>query len=204
MQCFPPHTFVLPPLVLESFTTISLPPMTEGVQKVWPVSTEDGNAVYTTITTTVVITVPALTTSIIHFSNIPWTQTDDNDDDNTVIWFYTSIEPHGTRGGTRPNARRIIPCIGFCSGGGGGGDPNDPDDPDDDDDNGCCCAGTDKSGPTSEEQCFCEPKDCDPSEDASSYLGVVANKGEGGCQDDCYGCQQYGCGDDCATCDVED
>ncbi|KAI0968546.1 hypothetical protein F4678DRAFT_481781 [Xylaria arbuscula] len=90
LQCYPPCTFVLPPLPLPSETTISIPPVIETVEETWPLSTQDGTTVYTTITTVLTITVPAITTNAIQFSNVEWNSTSSDD---TIIWAWTSLDP---------------------------------------------------------------------------------------------------------------
>ncbi|KAH6654827.1 hypothetical protein BKA67DRAFT_536121 [Truncatella angustata] len=83
----PPCVFVLPPLMLSSATTISIPPATETIGEVWPITTQGTNTVYTTVTTTVIITIPEITTSIISFSNVEW------DGNDPSVWFWSSVRP---------------------------------------------------------------------------------------------------------------
>lgn len=93
LQCYPPCTVVLPPLTLPSVTTISVPPVTETLDEVWPVSSSGSTTVFTTKTIIVTITIPAITTSVIEFSNVEWSTTTGQDNNSTVIWAWTSILP---------------------------------------------------------------------------------------------------------------
>ncbi|KAI1115300.1 hypothetical protein F5Y14DRAFT_132172 [Nemania sp. NC0429] len=111
LQCYPPCTLVLPPLTLPSLTTISVPPVTETLDEVYPISSSGSKTIFTTKTVIVTITIPAITTSIIEFSNVRWppassgqsgtttspghggTTTSGQDNNSTIIWAWTSILP---------------------------------------------------------------------------------------------------------------
>lgn len=97
LQCFPPCTFVLPPQTLDTASIISIPPVTETIEETWPLTTIDGSVGYTTITKTIIITVPILTTSVISYSNIVWSppQSSSTSSETTEIYLWSSIVPPG-------------------------------------------------------------------------------------------------------------
>ncbi|KAI1073930.1 putative glucan 1,3-beta-glucosidase precursor [Whalleya microplaca] len=79
ISCYPPCTYVLPPVTLPSLTTISFPPSSTNLVVGWSTSVsftgDDGNVtstndyVSTTIVTT--LTIPPVTTSVIPIVNVP-------------------------------------------------------------------------------------------------------------------------------------
>ncbi|KAI0129634.1 hypothetical protein BJ170DRAFT_282868 [Xylariales sp. AK1849] len=88
LQCYQPCTFVLPPQTLPSALTISIPPATEMVEETWPLTVSASTTIYSTVTKTVSITIPAFTTSVVPYSNVEWT-----DSVSTSIFAGTSIVP---------------------------------------------------------------------------------------------------------------
>lgn len=95
LQCFPPCTFVLPPQTLSTATTISIPPVTETIEETWPLTTVDGSVSYTTITKTVIITIPVFTTSVVDYSNIIWSESSSGSSASTDVYMWSSILPPG-------------------------------------------------------------------------------------------------------------
>ncbi|KAI5868058.1 pectate lyase superfamily protein-domain-containing protein [Durotheca rogersii] len=79
INCSPPCVYVLPPVTLSSLTTITFPPSTTSLEVGWITPTfytgNDDETTstdeYTSITVTTVLSIPALTTSIIPLSNVP-------------------------------------------------------------------------------------------------------------------------------------
>ncbi|KAK5653721.1 hypothetical protein OQA88_8752 [Cercophora sp. LCS_1] len=72
-QCQPPCILVLPSSTLSTRTTISIPPYRTSLEIGWMTTTNVGGSVrtvYTATTVTTTITVPAITTSVIGFSNV--------------------------------------------------------------------------------------------------------------------------------------
>ncbi|KAI1378301.1 pectin lyase-like protein [Hypoxylon crocopeplum] len=68
MNCYPPCTYVLPPIILSTLTTITFPPSTTSLEVGW--STTVSTVDYVSVTVNTTLTVPPLTTSIISWSNI--------------------------------------------------------------------------------------------------------------------------------------
>lgn len=111
IQCYPPCTLVLPPMVLSTKTTITMPPVTATYSDTWSTVITLGGTVMTTSAVqirTTVITLPPITTQTISLSNVIWNPTPVTGPGNTspgnsgtttsgaagaVIWFTSSIIP---------------------------------------------------------------------------------------------------------------
>jgi chitinase len=91
--CYPPCTFVWPPWVLSTTTTISMPPVTVTYEENWVTTvTIDNSVVITTSAasiTSTVITVPPVTTTAIDVWNVVWNDEDHDKDD--VVWLTSSV-----------------------------------------------------------------------------------------------------------------
>ncbi|KAJ6437482.1 killer toxin subunits alpha beta protein [Purpureocillium lavendulum] len=89
VECIPPCTFVFPPWVLTTPTTIVVPPATVTYEENWAVTSTVGGAIITmpaaSITTTV-ISIPPVTTTAIRLWNVVWGKRGHlgDDDDRTV------------------------------------------------------------------------------------------------------------------------
>lgn len=98
IACDPPCTFVLPPWVLSTKTTIVVPPATVTYEENWSTTITIGKETITTkaasITSTIIEVPPVITTAI-DLWNVVWTKNDDDgddrDDDNDVIWLTSSV-----------------------------------------------------------------------------------------------------------------
>ncbi|KAH9900524.1 hypothetical protein F4778DRAFT_146907 [Xylariomycetidae sp. FL2044] len=75
VACAPPCTLILPHETLPTATTISVHPITETMEETWASATSDDTVIYDTKTITTVITIPAVTTNVVEFSNIVWNKT---------------------------------------------------------------------------------------------------------------------------------
>ena len=75
INCQPPCTLILPPYVLSTATTISMPPVTVTYEDNWVTTLTTGGSIVTTsagmITSTVLI-LPPVTTKTIYLSNVIW------------------------------------------------------------------------------------------------------------------------------------
>lgn len=94
VACYPPCTFVLPPWVLSTTTTITMPPVTVTYEENWVTTVTIDDSVITTSAasiTSTVITVPPVTTTEIDLWNVVWADEDDEDDDDDVIWLTSSV-----------------------------------------------------------------------------------------------------------------
>lgn len=87
LGCVPPCTFILPPETLVSATTISIAPVTETMEETWPSATRGGTVIYGTKTVTTVITIPAITTTVIEYSNIVWDKTQGVSTTDITFWY---------------------------------------------------------------------------------------------------------------------
>jgi hypothetical protein len=93
--CPPPCIFVFPPTTLALPTTISFPPFSTSLEVGWSTTVTIGgrvNTVFTAITVTTTIIIPAVTTSVISFSNFHVTTTLSGAV-APVIWAFPSISP---------------------------------------------------------------------------------------------------------------
>ncbi|KAL1835120.1 hypothetical protein VTK73DRAFT_6240 [Phialemonium thermophilum] len=96
--CQPPCTLVLPPWPVDGgLTTISFPPATETIEETWP-ETSDGLLVYASSTTTVTITLEAVTASVVNVSNIviPTTATTTTGGVVVLLTVTSSVDPPPT------------------------------------------------------------------------------------------------------------
>lgn len=92
IACEPPCTFVLPPETLESETTISIPPATETIEETWPTATNSDDVVlYTTKTIVTVITIPAITTNVVSYSNVIWRTSNSESSTDIIGWYSISV-----------------------------------------------------------------------------------------------------------------
>ncbi|KAK4187709.1 glycosyl hydrolase [Podospora australis] len=90
-QCAPPCVLVLPPSILATSTTISLPRITTSLEFGWT-TTSGGSTFYTATTITTIISVPPVTTDRIHYSNVHVTLGVDGGIP-TSIWPMPSVSP---------------------------------------------------------------------------------------------------------------
>lgn len=86
VQCSPPCTYVMPPLTISSQTTFSFPPLTTTVEVGW-LTSSGGSTSYTSVVETTVITIPAVTTSVISVFDVTVTDTE------TVFFLTPSVVP---------------------------------------------------------------------------------------------------------------
>lgn len=72
--CPPPCILVFPPITLPTLTTIYLPPLTTTLEIGWSTS-RSGSTTFVGVTITTTIIIPAVTTSVVSFSNVRVTTT---------------------------------------------------------------------------------------------------------------------------------
>lgn len=97
LTCFPPCTYILPPSTLRTPTTIRFPLTTTSLEVGWFTGTHytgfDGltttTTEYVSVVVTTTLTIPSLTTSLIHFSNVPVPP----GVNSTIIYPETSLNP---------------------------------------------------------------------------------------------------------------
>lgn len=83
INCEPPCTFILPPLVLAAETTITFPPYITSLDVAW-----SGSTGWTSIVETTTLTIPPVTTSVIDVWE--YTVTDSNSDSTAVSSFFVT------------------------------------------------------------------------------------------------------------------
>lgn len=133
--CVPPCNFILPPISLESDTTITFPPYTTSLEVAWPttsvVTLEDGSVSTSaglgrTIQTTT-LTIPPITTSMINVWNWPVPEDDDSNDHIEVMssilpppFIITEHPPHMAGNPSQTPGTKLPPGATTTSGSPGG------------------------------------------------------------------------------------